>query len=153
MRCSLPCAATSAIPPEVLQLHRLFVKAVLEGELTHATIYKIATRSQWDGAQREGRFIGAPVDLADGFIHFSTAAQMRETAAKHFAGQTDLLLLAVDAAPLGPDLRYEPSRGGDLFPHLYAPLPLQAVTAIFELPLGPDGHHVFPQAVLDSADP
>ena len=109
-----------------------------------ALIYKIATREQWAAAERTGRFEGAPVDLADGYIHFSTAAQVRETAAKHFAGQGDLLLVAVDAAMLGEDLKWEPSRGGALFPHLYAPLRLSSAVWVRELPLGADGVHLFP---------
>lgn len=107
-------------------------------------IYKIATREQWKAAEAAGRFDGAPVDLADGYIHFSTAAQVRETAAKHFAGQDDLLLVSVDAAALGDSLTYEVSRGGALFPHLYAPLDLSAVRAVRPLPLGADGRHDFP---------
>ena len=98
----------------------------------------------WRDAERQGAFAGAPVDLADGFIHFSTADQVAETAAKHFAGQSDLLLIAVDGASLGEALRYEPSRGGALFPHLYGSLPLSAVRHVASLPLGPDGRHVFP---------
>lgn len=90
-------------------------------------------------------FAGAPVDLADGYIHFSTASQARETAAKHFAGQDDLLLVAIDAAALGTALKWEPSRGGALFPHLYGPLPLSAVRSVSPLPLAPDGAHVFPE--------
>jgi len=110
-----------------------------------AIIFKIAPRSLWHEAELTGRFEGAPVDLADGFIHFSTAAQLRETAAKHFRGQDDLLLIAIDGAKLGDTLRYEPSRGGDLFPHLYGPLPLDAVISVSALPLGDDGLHVFPE--------
>ena len=91
-----------------------------------------------------GLFKGAPIDLKDGYIHFSTAEQVRETAAKHFAGQSDLLLVSVDEARLGPALRWEPSRGGALFPHLYAALPLSAVTRVEPLPLGADGAHRFP---------
>lgn len=108
-------------------------------------IYKIVTRDQWAHAECIGRFDGAPVDHADGFIHFSTAGQMRETAARHFAGQRDLLLVEVDAALLGDALKWEPSRGGALFPHLYAPLDVLAVTRVSELPLGADGVHVFPK--------
>ena len=108
-------------------------------------IYKIATRAQWTEAERAGVFAGAPIDLADGYIHFSTASQAKETAAKHFAGQADLLLVAVDAAKLGDALKYEVSRGGDLFPHLYAPLDLSAVIWVKEMPLGPDGAHEFPE--------
>jgi uncharacterized protein (DUF952 family) len=109
-----------------------------------AVIYKICDRALWREAESAGVFTGAPVDLADGFIHFSTAAQVAETAARHFAARADLLLVAVDAAALGPALRYEPSRGGALFPHLYANLPLSAVRWVKPLPLGPSGH-VFPE--------
>lgn len=107
-------------------------------------IYKIAPRALWREAEKQGRFDGAPVDLADGFIHFSTAGQVEETAARHFAAQHDLLLVAIDAAKLGPALKYEPSRGGALFPHLYGPFPLDAVAWVRPLPLGADGAHVFP---------
>ncbi|WP_292255370.1 DUF952 domain-containing protein, partial [Mesorhizobium sp.] len=90
-------------------------------------IYKIAPEALWREAEKNGRLTGAPIDIADGFIHFSTAAQVRETAAKHFAGQTGLLLVAIDGEKLGNALKYEVSRGGALFPHLYAPLDLDAV--------------------------
>lgn len=108
-------------------------------------LYKIVPEEVWRKAQDAGVFEGAAVDLADGYIHFSTASQVRETAARHFAGQTGLLLVAVDAAALGDALVFEPSRGGDLFPHLYAHLPLSAVVWQQPLPLGPDGAHVFPE--------
>ncbi|MFC6488842.1 DUF952 domain-containing protein [Nitratireductor sp. GCM10026969] len=107
-------------------------------------IYKICPQSLWRQAEREGVLAGAPVDLADGFIHFSTGAQLRETAAKHFSGQDDLLLVAVDEEKLGEKLRYEISRGGQPFPHLYAPLPLSAVHWVKPLPLDADGRHAFP---------
>jgi len=107
-------------------------------------IYKIAPENLWREAERAGLFAGAPVDLADGFIHMSTAAQAVETATKHFAGQRNLVLAAVDEASLGEALRYEPSRGGALFPHLYGSLPLSAVRWVKPLPLGADGRHVFP---------
>lgn len=107
-------------------------------------IYKICPQSLWRQAEREGVLAGAPVDLADGFIHFSTGAQVRETAAKHFSGQDDLLLVAVDEEKLGEKLRYEISRGGQPFPHLYAPLPLSAVHWVKPLPLDADGRHAFP---------
>lgn len=110
-------------------------------------IYKIVPRQMWNEAQTKGVFDGAPVDQADGFIHFSTAAQVRETARKHFADQHDLLLVTVDGQKLGPALIYEPSRGGDLFPHLYGPLPLSAVVAVEQLPLGADGFHLFPESL------
>lgn len=116
-----------------------------------STVYKIVPAGLWAAAEAVGRFDGAPVDTADGFIHFSTAAQVAETAARHFTGQTDLLLVSVDGVALGDGLVYEPSRGGALFPHLYGPLPLTAVTAVRPLPLGPDGRHVFPPEVAAAA--
>lgn len=105
-------------------------------------IYKIAPAALWREAEARGCFDGSPVDVQDGFIHFSTAAQARDTAAKHFAGVADLLLVAVSTS--GLEVRWEPSRGGDLFPHLYAALPLTAVQWVKPLPLGADGRHVFP---------
>jgi uncharacterized protein (DUF952 family) len=107
-------------------------------------IYKIVPASLWNDAQATGTFTGSPVDLADGYIHFSTAAQAHETAAKHFAGQSDLLLVAIPVAPLGDALKWEPSRGGALFPHLYAPLLVSAALWVQALPIGADGRHVFP---------
>jgi uncharacterized protein (DUF952 family) len=107
-------------------------------------IYKICPKSLWSAAEQAGFFAGAPIDISDGYLHFSTAHQVRETADKHFAGQEDLLLVGIDADRLGPDLRYEPSRGGDLFPHLYAPLALSAVLWVKPLSLGSDGRHIFP---------
>lgn len=107
-------------------------------------IYKICPEALWREAEASGTFTGAPVDLADGFIHFSTAEQVRETAAKHFAGQDGLLLVAIDEARLGPALKYEVSRGGALFPHLFAPLDLEAVVWVKPLPLDAGGAHVFP---------
>jgi len=109
------------------------------------TIYKIVPASLWQDAKDAGIFKGAAIDLSDGYIHFSTAPQARETAARHFAGQGDLLLVAVDGEALGEKLVFEPSRGGDLFPHLYADLPLSAVLWERPLPLGPDGAHQFPE--------
>ena len=106
-------------------------------------IYKIVAAPAWRAAEIAGVFRGAAVDLADGFIHFSTAEQARETASKHFAGQSDLLLVVVDAACLGDALKWEVSRGGALFPHLYAPLALDAVTRVVPLPVGADGAHDF----------
>lgn len=110
-------------------------------------IYHMCRREEWTAAETRGRYDGSSQDAADGFIHFSTAAQVRESAAKHRAGQSGLVLLAVDARRLGAALRWEPSRGGALFPHLYGPLPLTAVIEAHDLPLGSDGRHVFP--VLD----
>ncbi|TPN51261.1 MULTISPECIES: DUF952 domain-containing protein [Mesorhizobium] len=107
-------------------------------------IYKITPQAAWREAETNGRFTGAAIDVADGFIHFSTASQVRETAAKHFSGQTDLLLVAIDDASLGDALKYEVSRGGALFPHLYGVLDLKAVKWVEPLPLGADGTHQFP---------
>jgi uncharacterized protein (DUF952 family) len=106
-------------------------------------VYKIVATEEWVEAQAVGVFIGAQVDRADGFIHFSTAGQVRETAAKWFAGREDLTLAAIDADALGANLRWEPSRGGALFPHLYVPLPMNAVVWSRPLPLGSDGRHAF----------
>ncbi|MEX0956993.1 MAG: DUF952 domain-containing protein [Rhizobiaceae bacterium] len=110
-------------------------------------IYKICPAALWREAEAAGQFDGAPVDIADGFIHFSTAEQVVETAERHFAGQDGLLLIALDEAKLGGSLKYEPSRGGALFPHLYQPLPMSAVVWVRPLPLGSDGRRVFPPLV------
>ena len=112
-----------------------------------ALIYKILPLALWREAQASGHFTGAPVDVADGFIHFSTAGQMRETAARHFAGQQGLVLLAVDAAQLGTALKWEVSRGGALFPHLYGDLPVAAIVSAHPLPCLADGSHDFDGAV------
>lgn len=109
-----------------------------------STIYKICPESLWRDAEKAGRFEGAPIDLADGYVHFSTAGQVKETAAKHFAGQPALLLVAVDAGMLGQALKWEVSRGGALFPHLYAPLDLSAVLWVKPLPLDSNGAHILP---------
>lgn len=109
-------------------------------------IYKICPEALWREAEKAGRFDGAPIDLADGYIHFSTADQVKETAAKHFAGQQNLLLIAVSPEPLGEALKWEVSRGGALFPHLYEPLDISAVLWVKPLPLGADGH-AFPAEV------
>ena len=102
-------------------------------------IYKILARAEWTAAQAAGAFQGSAVDRADGFIHFSTAAQAQETARRHFAGQGDLVVLEIEADDLGAGLRWEPSRGGDLFPHLYGPLEVAHVRAVAEAPLGEGG--------------
>ena len=106
-------------------------------------IFKIVGVEEWRAAEAAGVFAGAAVDRADGYIHFSTAAQAPETAAKWFAGRSDLVLAAVDADALGPALRWEPSRGGALFPHLYGPLALDAVVWTRPLPLDKEGRHLF----------
>lgn len=110
-------------------------------------IYKIFRRPEWDAFRAAGQTAGAPVDLADGYIHFSTAGQVAETAAKHFATESDLVLLAINADRLGPALKWEPSRGGALFPHLYRKLELSEVVWDKSLPLGASGH-IFPEALL-----
>ena len=110
----------------------------------HGTIYKIATAPAWREAEKAGVFTGAAIDLSDGYIHFSTAEQVKETAARHFAGQADLVLVAIDADKLGKALKYEASRGGALFPHLYAPLDPAAARWVKSLPLDVDGIHRFP---------
>ncbi len=109
-----------------------------------STIYKICRAQEWREAEREAVFSGSEVDHRDGFIHFSTAAQVAETAAKHFAGQSDLLLVSVNTSKLGDHLKWKPSRGGALFPHLYGQLDLAAVTRVEPLQLGPDGRHALP---------
>ncbi len=107
-------------------------------------IYHICRRDEWLAAQDARAYPGSTQDLADGFIHFSTRAQIVDSAAKHRAGQTDLVLLSVDPDALGPALKWEESRGGALFPHLYGSLPTSAVAQVDDLPLGTDGRHVFP---------
>ncbi len=109
------------------------------------TIYHMCRRAEWEAAQAAGGYCGSSQDQADGFIHFSTAAQVRESAAKHRAGQSGLVLLAVHAAACGDALKWEPSRGGQLFPHIYGGLPMAALRWVKELPLGEGGLHVFPE--------
>ncbi len=104
-----------------------------------ALIYKILPRAAWATAQATGIFTGSPVDLRDGFIHFSTAAQVKDTARLHFRGQTDLVVLEVPTEILGPELKWEPSRGGQLFPHLYGPLATDLVTQVCDAPLDAEG--------------
>jgi uncharacterized protein (DUF952 family) len=111
-------------------------------------IYHMCRRDEWQAAKAAGRYAGSSQDRADGFIHFSTAAQVVASAAKHRAGQDGLVLLEVDAASLGADLRWEVSRGGQLFPHLYGALPVACVTRFTPLTLGPDGRHVFPWGLV-----
>lgn len=108
-------------------------------------IYKIATNAQWEEAVKKGVFEGAPIDLSDGYIHFSTAEQARETAAKHFHGQTNLKLVKVPTNVLGDALKWEVSRGGDLFPHLYASLKTQDAMSVLDLPEDETGGHIFPE--------
>ena len=110
-------------------------------------VFKICSHTSWREAEAAGRYAGAPVDVADGYIHLSSATQVGETATKHFAGQSDLVLIAVDTDVLanlvGGALKWEISRGGGLFPHLYGDLPVAAVSWVQPLPTGADGRHVF----------
>jgi len=107
-------------------------------------VYKICRADEWREAEQAGAFRGAAIDLSDGFIHFSTAEQIAESARRHRAGQSGLLLIAIESARLGDRLKWEKSRGGDLFPHLYGALDPAEVASANPLPLGPDGEHLFP---------
>jgi uncharacterized protein (DUF952 family) len=111
------------------------------------TIYKVLSRDAWQAAQNSRSFRGSADDMRDGFIHFSSADQLSETLRKYFAGVRELLILYVRAESISPPdaLRWEPSRAGALFPHLYAPLPVEAVQRVEPLPLDADGTHVLPQ--------
>jgi uncharacterized protein (DUF952 family) len=107
-------------------------------------IYHMCPAATWDEAVRAGEYRGTADDQRDGFIHFSTAEQVAESARRHRAGEVGLLLIAVESAHLGERLRWEKSRGGALFPHLYGPLDPAEVASVVPLPLGPDGEHAFP---------
>jgi len=109
------------------------------------TIYKICSSALWRDAERAGAFHGAGIDARDGFIHFSTSAQVAETAAKHFADGADQVLVAVEAPALGGAVRWGPARGGGLLPPRLGALWRAAVKWAAPLPLGPDGRHVFPE--------
>ena len=111
------------------------------------TVYKILAEAEWQAAMRAGSYAGSADDARDGFIHFSTAEQLAGTAAKYFKGQPGLVLVALDAARLGPALKWEPSRGGALFPHLHAALDVAAATAVLPLPLGSDGVPRLPESL------
>jgi uncharacterized protein (DUF952 family) len=108
-------------------------------------IYHMCLRQEWELAMQSGTYTGSSQDRADGFIHFSTAAQLPESARRHRAGQAGLVLLAVDPHVLAEALRWEPSRHGALFPHLYGTLPLSAVVSVCDIPLGADGVPLLPQ--------
>lgn len=98
--------------------------------MTAATAFKVLTQQQWTDFERERVFRGAAIDIADGYIHLSTAAQLEETIAKHFAGQSPLMIAEVDLSQFGDAIRWEAARDGDLFPHLYAELPIHAVVGL-----------------------
>lgn len=108
-------------------------------------IYKVVARDAWQAACESKVFSGAAIDVQDGFIHFSTATQVKETVSKHFHGQDDLLLIAFRTESLGPALKWEVSRGGALFPHLYAPLATDLAVECVPLTLNADGSHEFPE--------
>ena len=110
-------------------------------------IFKIFRRPEWDDLREAGHTAGAPVDLADGYIHFSTAEQVVETAARHFGSESDLVLVACDADAMRTDLKWEASRGGALFPHLYREMRMSDVIWDKSLPLGATGH-IFPEGVM-----
>jgi uncharacterized protein (DUF952 family) len=110
-------------------------------------IFKICSEDEWNAAKASGAYEGSEHDRRDGFIHFSTEGQLAGTLAKHYAGRGNLLLIAFEADALGDGLKWEPARGGDLFPHLYAPLPTAAALWAKPLPLGGDGRHILPAEV------
>jgi len=114
-----------------------------------AVIYRLVSHEDWQAAQAAGAFEGSAHDRRDGFIHFSTASQLRETAAKHYAARADLLLLHVAVSALEAPLRWEVSRNQELFPHLYGALPVSAVKRVDPLPLGADGRHDFDAVRLE----
>lgn len=120
--------------------------------MSASEIYKIIDKEEWAAAETEGLFKGASIDLSDGYIHFSTATQAPETAALHFTGQAGLALVSVSTKALGDALKWEASRGGDLFPHLYAPLEMRHVARVDDLPVGPDGKHHFPTHVVAAGE-
>lgn len=123
----------------------------MTGSSTMTVIYKICPRADWLAARSDGVYSGAPIDRRDGFIHLSSAAQVRETAAKHFAGQTDLVLVGFSPETLGAALRWERSRNDDLFPHLYAELNPNSAVSIHDLPLDDNGMHIFPDHIPHAA--
>jgi uncharacterized protein (DUF952 family) len=114
------------------------------GDQMAEPVYKILSKSAFEEARAKGRFDGSAVDLRDGFIHLSAGPQVAGTLAAHFAGQAGLVLLAVDTGAIGGRLKWEPSRGGDLFPHLYGPLDLKHVVSVDEIVIGEDGVHRLP---------
>ena len=120
------------------------------GHMTTPLIYTIVRAADWAAAEAAGAYQGSADDRRDGFLHFSDAAQVRASAARHRAGMPDLLLVGVDPAMLGDALKWEPAAGGKrpgFFPHLYGALPVAAVAAVTPLPLGPDGLHLFPPGI------
>ncbi|MEM9122565.1 MAG: DUF952 domain-containing protein [Pseudomonadota bacterium] len=119
--------------------------------MTSTIIYKICTQQEWEEAVIAGIYHGSSVDRQDGFIHFSTAEQVRETAEKHFVGQADLVLVACESERIGPYLRWEPSRNDALFPHLYGVLPVDAAVSVMPLDLSPQGVPLVPDLSASSS--
>ena len=119
-------------------------------KIDNTLIYKVVTAKDWTTAKTQGEFVGVDIDIADGFIHFSSPSQVRQTVALHFADQVDLRLIGVDSKMLGDDLRWECSRGGEVFPHLYGTFSVDSVVSIDELPIGRNGQRIFPSS-LDEA--
>lgn len=111
----------------------------MHGQTNIHRVFKVVAQSDWTDACQRGTFEGSADDLRDGYIHLSAGDQVAETLAKHFRGQSDLLLVEFDAETLGDRLHWEPSRGRELFPHLYAPLPTAAARSVHKLTLGPTG--------------
>jgi len=114
---------------------------------THRIVYKILAREEWDAAVARGGYAGSADDLRDGFVHLSAATQLFGTAAKYFRGQDGLVLVAFDAVELGGSLKWEPSRGGELFPHLFCELPAKCARQVYDLPLGDDGIPLIPEGL------
>lgn len=117
--------------------------------MTSSIAYKLADAAEWDAAQAVGAYAGSAADRADGFIHLSTARQLPGTALKHYAGRSGLILASVDLDALGEALRWEPSRGGDLFPHIHGPLPLSAAGPARALEITADGAPRFADGATD----
>lgn len=132
-------------PPPPLRLARVWKCQQQSKRVPVPTIYKICPASAWREAERQGAYQGSADDARDGYIHLSTATQVPGTAAKYFAGQKGLFLVAVDAGALGDSLKWEPARGGELFPHLYGELDFNAVISVTDLPLRSDGSHTIPE--------
>ena len=120
--------------------HCLYIRV-----MSQHTVYHLGRAIQWRAAKEAGVYHGTDEDTADGFLHFSAASQVIESARKHRAGETDIILLAVVADDLGAALKWEPARGGDLFPHLTGPLVVGAIRTATAMSLGPDGLHLFPR--------
>jgi uncharacterized protein (DUF952 family) len=128
-------------------MYEFFLPLSIKHSETMLLIYKIEDKEIWNEALKSGKYNGAPIDLSDGFIHFSTAEQARETAAKHFAGRNNLIIAAFDTTTLEPFLRWEISRGEALFPHYYGKLDMKTVVQTFDLPVGANGKHIFDEKI------